>query len=318
MFEKEITPEINVCLIGDGQGVDTQQFLQMGVKPENISSINYETNEVDQANSGILKNTGVKMKQGDATDYESLKATGLKEGTQDLITLMHVLEVPSIKGVAEKKLIDNVIKLLKPDGELLVTQYRHKFTKDERELQKQIGIEEIMSENLRKQFGEDRRKKFKEEYGLEWEEGMRYGEISNIRTNEELIKLFEPNFDIKLEETENEYILRMKKKLGESMEARHERLAQIEKELKKINFQVRDSETIEQIQRQREQDFQNQIADLEENIGIQLEDNSKEMIYMNMVGDIIEQAQEENERFNELQEEKNQLEKINAAESLIS
>lgn len=212
IFESQITPETKVCLIGDGQGVDTQQFLQIGIKPENINSINYERSEVDQANTGILKDTGVEMKQGDATDFESLENTGLVENSQEVITLMHVLEVPNIKGTTEKNLIGNITRLLKPGGELLVSQYKHKFTRDERDLQKQIGIEEITAESLQKQFGDGWREKFKEEYGLEWEEGMRYGEISNIRTKEELTALFEQDFDVRIEETESEYILKMKKK----------------------------------------------------------------------------------------------------------
>ena len=212
VYESQISPETNVCLIGDGQGMDTKQFLLMGVRPENIKSINYEHNEVDQANETVLQNMGVEMKQGDATSFESLENAGLKENDQELITLMHVLEVPNIKGDTEKNLVRNIVKLLKPGGEVLVSQYKHKFTKDERDLQKQIGIEEITSENLQKQFGDNWIKNFKEEYGLEWEEGMRYGEISNIRTKEELTALFEQDFDIKIEETESEYILKMKKK----------------------------------------------------------------------------------------------------------
>ena len=104
IFERQITPETRVCLIGDGQGMDTQQFLQMGVKPENINSINYEQSEVDQANLGILKNTGIEMSQGDATDFESLENAGLAENSQEVITLMHALEVPNIKGEVEKNL----------------------------------------------------------------------------------------------------------------------------------------------------------------------------------------------------------------------
>lgn len=60
-FEKQITSETKICLIGDGQGTDTDQILQMGVNSENISSINYEQNEVDQANENILAGTGVKL-----------------------------------------------------------------------------------------------------------------------------------------------------------------------------------------------------------------------------------------------------------------
>lgn len=212
IFERQITPETKICLIGDGQGMDTQIFLQMGVRPGNINSINYEQSEVDQANAGVLKDAGVEMKQGDATNFENLENAGLAENSQEVITLMHVLEVPNIKGDAEKNLIRNIVKLLKSGGEVLVSQYKHKFTKDERDLQNQIGIEEITAESLQMQFGNTWREKFKTEYGLEWEDGMRYGEISNIRTKEELTALFEQDFDIKIEESESEYILKMKKK----------------------------------------------------------------------------------------------------------
>ena len=59
IFENQITPESRVCLIGDGQGMDTQQFLDMGVRPENIGSINYEQSEVDRANTENLKKNWV-------------------------------------------------------------------------------------------------------------------------------------------------------------------------------------------------------------------------------------------------------------------
>lgn len=212
IFEKQITPETRVCLIGDGQGLDTKQFFQMGVRPEKISSVNYEQSEVDQANEGVLRDTGVRMKQGDATSLESLKDAGIEENSQEVVTLMHVLEVPVIKGDAERALVENAVKILQPGGELMVTQYKHQFTKDERDVQRRIGIEEITAENLKKQFGENWREAFREEYGIEWEEGMRYGEISNIRTQEQLRKLFEPYFDVRIEETESEYVLRMRKK----------------------------------------------------------------------------------------------------------
>lgn len=213
VYDKKITPDTKVCLIGDGQGMDTDQFLKMHVNPENIHSINYEQSEVDHANKeGVLKDKKVKMKQGDATKIDDLLKTGVERGSQDVVTLMHVLEVPNIKGEVEKKLVENVVAILKPDGELLVSQYKHKFTKEERKLQEQIGIEEIKAEDLQKRFGDNWKQGFKEEYGTDWEEGMRYGEVSNIRSKEELEKLFGEYFDIKLEETEREYVLKMKKK----------------------------------------------------------------------------------------------------------
>ncbi len=214
IFERLITPDTKVCLIGDGQGMDTDQFLKLGVKPENIQSINYESDEVDQANQNVLAGSGVEMKQGDATSFESLLGAGITEASQEIVTLMHVLEVPNIKGEVEKRLLANLIKILKAGGELLVSQYKHKFTKDERSLQKKFGIEKITTEDLQKQFGENWKAKFKEEYGIDWEEDLRYGEISNIRTKDELIELFKSFFDIKFEETETEFILKMKKRAG--------------------------------------------------------------------------------------------------------
>jgi hypothetical protein len=41
---------------------------------------------------------------------------------------------------------------------------------------------------------------------------MCYSEISNIRSKEELERLFGQYFDVKLEETQDEYILKMKKR----------------------------------------------------------------------------------------------------------
>jgi len=212
IFEKQITPETKVCLIGDGQGFDTKAFALIGVKPENISSVNYEETEIKAANENYLKDTGIQMKRGDATSIEDLIKAGISENSQEIVTLMHVLEVPNIKGETEARLVENISKILKPNGELLVSQYKHKFTKDERGLQKKIGIEEITSENLQKLYGEHWKEEFKKENGIDWEKGMRYGEISNVRSKDELTKLFDAKFEIKLEETESEYILKMKKK----------------------------------------------------------------------------------------------------------
>jgi len=213
VFERPITPDTRICLVGDGQGMDTKLFREMGVKSENISSVNYEQEEVSAANEGVLKDTGVKMRQGDATNRDSLKEAGIEEGDYDLVTLMHVLEVPPIKGEAERSLVENVHAILKKDGELLVTQYKHKFTRDERDIQKQNGIEEITRDSLVQRYGNDAwEERFFEENGVRWEEGMRYGEISNVRSKDELIRLFEPYFEVRCEETDHEYVLKMKKK----------------------------------------------------------------------------------------------------------
>lgn len=73
-------------------------------------------------------------------------------------------------------------------------------------------MEEITPDNLEKQFGKDWREGFKKEYGMDWKKGMRYSEISNIRSKEELERLFGQYFDIKITETQDEYILKMKKR----------------------------------------------------------------------------------------------------------
>lgn len=98
IYEKPIVSDTKICLIGDGQGKDTAEFLKMGVSPESISSVNYEETEVEEANKTNLAETGVKMEQGDVTDIESLKRAGIDLSSQDVVTLMHVLEVPGIKG----------------------------------------------------------------------------------------------------------------------------------------------------------------------------------------------------------------------------
>ncbi|MEK7211587.1 MAG: hypothetical protein AAB731_03060, partial [Patescibacteria group bacterium] len=128
VYEKPIGPDTKTCLIGDGQGMDTLEFLKIGVKPENVSSVNYEQKEVQKANDKNLVGTGVEMKQGDATDSESLKRAGIELSSQDIVTLMHVLEVPDIKNEAEARLIKNLVDILKSDGELLVSQYKQKLT----------------------------------------------------------------------------------------------------------------------------------------------------------------------------------------------
>jgi len=209
VYEKPITPDTKVCLIGDGQGADTLQFLALGVKPENIKSINYEQPEVETANKNNLKDTGVEMEQGDATQIGDFYKVGIEDESQDLVTLLHVLEVPDIKNRTEKELVANLVKILKADGELLVSQYKHKLTAEQAQT---LGVEAIKSEDLEKRFGENWQVVFEEKYGQKWFAGMHYSEISNIRTKEELIKLFEEDFDIKLQESAAEYILKAKKK----------------------------------------------------------------------------------------------------------
>ena len=100
-------------------------------------------------------------------------------------------------------------------------------------------------------------------------------------------------------------------------ELRQERLNQIDQEIGGINYQATTPEEIQNIQEQRENEYQSKVTELEQGLGTNLSDESKEMIHKNMVNSAVEHAQRDNEIFNELQREKNQLEKIDSAESLI-
>jgi thiamine kinase-like enzyme len=100
-------------------------------------------------------------------------------------------------------------------------------------------------------------------------------------------------------------------------ELRLDRLTQINQGLGALTHQASGPEEIQQIQEQREQEFQTKVTELEQGLGRKLDDESKDMIHQNMVDSVTEQAERDNEMFNELQREKNQLEKIDSAESLI-
>lgn len=208
VVQQEVRPEMKVLLIGDGQGSDTELFLEMGVEAGNISSVNYESLEVEMANRRS-EGTGVVMRQADATSIDSLHRSGIEDASQDLVTLMHVLEAPDIRGEAEQRLVENVARVLRDGGEAIVSQYKKRLTPEEAEL---IGIEEIRQSDLVRRFGEDWIVRFQEYYGRPWEEGMRYSEISSIRSREELIRLFDEGFEVDLEEIGGEYILKLKKK----------------------------------------------------------------------------------------------------------
>lgn len=223
IFEKPITPDSKVCLIGDGQGSDTAfMAFNLGVNPENIVSVNYDQNEVEKANKKFkeLENKEkykklnlkgqLKMVSGDATVFEDFKKNNIEENSQEIITLLHVLETPDIRDGAEKNLIKNINKILKENGELLASQYKQRLTPEQA---KKIGVKQIKAETLQQKFGDNWPEEFKNKYGINWKESMRYSEISNIRTKDELMNLFKDNFDIKLSENDFEYILKMKKKI---------------------------------------------------------------------------------------------------------
>ncbi len=95
-----------------------------------------------------------------------------------------------------------------------------------------------------------------------------------------------------------------------SAEIRQERLTQIDQELSGFNYQPNSPEEIQQIQKQREKEYQSKLAELETGLEAGLSEESKEMIHKNMVNSEIEQAQKENERFDRLNIQKTILKNI--------
>ncbi len=93
-------------------------------------------------------------------------------------------------------------------------------------------------------------------------------------------------------------------------EMRQERLAQTNQELSDFNSQTNTPEEIQQTQERREQEYQSQLEELETGLGTGLSEESKKMIYKNMVDSAIKQAQSENERFDRLYIQKTILENI--------
>ncbi|MEI7741846.1 MAG: hypothetical protein WCJ29_05095 [bacterium] len=212
IFERAVKPDSKVFLIGDGQGADTKQFLDAGVRPENIASLNYEQKEIDAANADLLRDTGVHMEQTDITskpDSESNLLKKLEKNSRDFAVLMHVLEVPEIRAEREKQLVQNIADALKEDGEAILTQYKEQLKPGNPHYDK---VEKVSPESQRGRFGDDWKNKFAEHYGKEWKEGMSWAELSNIRKPEELQKLFGDKFEVKIEEEPYSYVIRLKKK----------------------------------------------------------------------------------------------------------
>jgi hypothetical protein len=211
IFDKRLGPDTKVALIGDGQGADTLQFLQQGIKPERISSVNYDNREIAEANGHSLKGTGVTMRYADATDLESLRAAGISEGSQEVVVLTHVLETPTLRGGAELRLIENIHRILTADGVALASQYRKQL---DRATAEKLGVEEITRGTLQKQFGADWERDFQAAFGLKWEQGMRFSDIANIRTKEELVELFSDQFEVRITEDEesDSFIIELKRR----------------------------------------------------------------------------------------------------------
>ncbi|MEI7890445.1 MAG: hypothetical protein WCI36_00595 [bacterium] len=98
-------------------------------------------------------------------------------------------------------------------------------------------------------------------------------------------------------------------------EKRAERIEEIDREYK--SFDVDENLSIEEIKIQRNQEFESKMQEMGK-AEIPMSEDTKKLIYQNMVSDSIDQAKKENERFDLLNKEKNQLEKIGSAEELIN
>ncbi|MFA4954418.1 MAG: methyltransferase domain-containing protein [Patescibacteria group bacterium] len=204
-----ITKDTHVLLIGDGQGLDTKQILANGADPVKVASVNYEQSEVDEANRDALKSGLVKMRQGDATNIESLHAAGIGDESQEVVIMLHVLETPAINGDTERQLVQNLARILKSGGEAILTQYKRKLAPEQAQ---RIGVQEIREEDLQAKYGASWCEVFRKETGKAWLPGMRFSELSNIRTKNELQALFQKDFDVRIDETGHEYIIRLRKK----------------------------------------------------------------------------------------------------------
>jgi len=86
-----------------------------------------------------------------------------------------------------------------------------------------------------------------------------------------------------------------------SSEMKDERLIQIGQALEGFSSRASSPAEIQQIQKQREQDYQLQLHKLEGALGTDLSEESAGMIHQNMVDSTIEQAKKDNERFDDLQ-----------------
>lgn len=93
-----------------------------------------------------------------------------------------------------------------------------------------------------------------------------------------------------------------------------ERLIQIDQALEGFSRRASSSAEIQQIQKQREQDYQLQLKKLEGELGADLSEESAGMIHKNMVDSTIEQAKKDNERFDGLQRLKKAAETLSPAD----
>jgi len=103
--------------------------------------------------------------------------------------------------------------------------------------------------------------------------------------------------EVQTQETEKPVQLQPEKS---SSEIRDERISRINQELERFNHQVSTPVEVQQVQEQREQEYQSKVTELEQRLGTELSNESKDKIHQNMVDSTIEQAQKDNERFNNL------------------
>ena len=97
-------------------------------------------------------------------------------------------------------------------------------------------------------------------------------------------------------------------------EKRAARLDEINREL--LTFNADSDNDLEEVETKRNQEFENKMREME-GAGIPINEDTKKLIYKNMVDDLIEHAGRENERFDELKAEREQLERESLGDDFL-
>ena len=92
---------------------------------------------------------------------------------------------------------------------------------------------------------------------------------------------------------------------------RQQRIEEIDKELQKINYHTENKAEIDQIQNEREKQYEETIKEIEEGLGIRLSDESVNLIKQKMINGVINQALDYKEHFDSLIKERDQIRRIN-------
>ena len=87
-------------------------------------------------------------------------------------------------------------------------------------------------------------------------------------------------------------------------EHRQERIEEIDQELERFNYQAKSQAEIQEVQKQREEEYQMQMKKLGD---LPVGEESREIIHGKMVGEVIEHARDENEMFIGLNKERRKL-----------